>query len=147
MFFGIAAGVGNGACILVDSRTCTRPDIILVAGGSEVHLALEAREYLANEGIYARVISMPSAELFSRQPKLYRESVLPRSKPLVAIEAGVSLGWRSYVGDGIAMIGVDTYGASAPGPEFMQHFGFAVENVCEQVHALLEANVPTDALR
>ncbi|MHC5538210.1 transketolase-like TK C-terminal-containing protein, partial [Singulisphaera rosea] len=84
-----------------------------------------------------RVVSLPSPDVFSMQPDRYRDQVLPPGVPLLAIEAGASLGWRSYVGPQIAVIGVDTFGASAPGPVVMQHFGFTVDNVCKQTHALL----------
>jgi transketolase len=102
-----------------------------------VHLALAARDRLATEGIQARVVSLPSTNLFSMQSDAYRDSVLLAGVPLMVIEAGASLGWRSYVGSEIAVIGVDTYGASAPGPAVMQHYGFTVENVCKQTHNLL----------
>ena len=115
----------------------TPSDITLVATGSEVHLALESRDRLATEGVQARVVSLPSTDLFSMQSDRYRDKVLPPGVPLLAIEAGTSLGWRSYVGPQIAVIGVDTFGASAPGPVVMQHYGFTVENVCKQTHNLL----------
>jgi len=103
-----------------------------------VHLALQARDRLASEGVQARVVSMPSTNLFSIQSKQYRDKVLPPGIPLLAIEAGVSLGWNSYVGPQIAVIGVDTFGASAPGSVVMEHYGFTVENVCKQTHNLLQ---------
>jgi hypothetical protein len=86
------------------------PDIILIATGSEVHLALEGRDRLASGGVHARVVSMPSTNLFASQPDDYREKVLPRVCHLLVIEAGSSLGWRSYVGPRIAVIGIDTFG-------------------------------------
>ena len=82
-------------------------------------------------------MSVPSTDIFSTQPEHYRNEVLPPGVPLLAIEAGTSLGWRSYVGPQIAVIGVDTFGASAPGPVVMQHYGFTVDNVCKQAHNLL----------
>ena len=82
-------------------------------------------------------MSVPSTEIFSTQSDEYREAVLPPGVPLLAIEAGVSLGWRSYVGPQIAVIGVDTFGASAPGPVVMEHYGFTVENVCKHAHMLI----------
>jgi len=126
-----------GGYILADSPPDTRPDVILVATGSEVHLALEARDRLASEGVQARVVSLPSTEVFSMQSDSYRDEVLPPSVPLLAIEAGASLGWRSYVGPQMAVIGVDRFGASAPGPVVMEHYGFTVENICKQTHSLL----------
>ncbi len=80
---------------------------------------------------------MPSTGVFSMQSDRYRDEVLPPGVPLLVIEAGASLGWRSYVGPQIAVIGVDTFGASAPGPVVMQHYGFTVENVRKQTHNLL----------
>ena len=87
--------------------------------------------------IQARVVSLPSTELFSMQSQTYRDKVLLPGVPLLAIEAGTSLGWRSYVGPQIAVIGVDRFGASAPGSVVMQHYGFTVENVCKQAHELV----------
>ena len=134
---GIPAGVALGGYILADSPSDTRPDVILIATGSEVHLALEARDRLANEGVQARVVSVPSTNIFSMQPDRYRDTVLPPGVPLLVIEAGASLGWKSYVGPQIAVIGVDTFGASAPGPVVMEHYGFTVENILKQTHSLL----------
>lgn len=134
---GLRAGVPLGGYVLVDPPPGARPDIILIATGSEVHLALEARDRLATEGVQARVVSLPSTNIFSMQSDQYRDTVLPPGVPLLAIEAGASLGWRSYVGPRIAVIGVDIFGASAPGPVVMQHYGFTVENVCKQTHDLL----------
>jgi transketolase len=135
---GIDEGVSLGGYILADSSSGAKSDIILIATGSEVHLALQARDRLASEGVQARVVSMPSTNLFSIQSKQYRDKVLPPGIPLLAIEAGVSLGWNSYVGPQIAVIGVDTFGASAPGSVVMEHYGFTVENVCKQTHNLLQ---------
>jgi len=134
---GIPAGVPLGGYVLVDSKPDARPDVILIGTGSEVHLALEASVQLATEGVRARVVSMPSTNLYSIQPEEYREKVLTPGVPLLVIEAGASLGWKSYVGPQTAVIGVDTFGASAPGPDVMKHYGFTVENVCKQAHTLL----------
>ncbi len=133
----LTAGVPLGGYVLADSPSKTRPDVILIATGSEVHLALESRDQLATEGVQARVVSMPSTELFSMQGEQYRSEVLTAGVPLLVIEAGVSLGWRSYVGPQMAVIGVDRFGASAPGPVVMEHYGFTVENVCKRTHDLL----------
>jgi transketolase len=124
--------------VLADSPSGARPDIILIATGSEVHLALDARDRLATEGTEARVVSVPSTNIFSMQSDDYRNDVLPPGMPLLVIEAGASLGWRSYVGPQIAVVGVDTFGASAPGPVVMEHYGFTVENVCKQAHNVLQ---------
>jgi transketolase len=134
---GLPAGVTLGGYVLADSSIGARPNIILIATGSEVHLALEARERLATEGVQARVVSLPSTEVFSMQSDSYRDEVLPPGVPLLAIEAGASLGWRSYVGPQMAVIGVDRFGASAPGSVVMENYGFTVENVCKQTHDLL----------
>ena len=133
---GLPEGVSRGGYVLADSPG-TQPDIILIATGSEVHLALEGRDRLASEGIQAKVVSVPSTDLFSIQSDRYRDEVLPPGVPLLVIEAGTSLGWKSYVGPQIAVIGVDTFGASAPGPVVMQHYGFTAENICKKTHDLL----------
>jgi transketolase len=136
---GIPAGVPLGGYVLADCEAETRPDIILIATGSEVHLALESRERLRAEDIQVRVVSVPSTNIFSAQSDEYRDKVLTPGAPLLVIEAGVSLGWRSYVGPKIEVIGVDTFGASAPGPVVMEHYGFSVDNVCSRArHLLLE---------
>ena len=114
-----ASGVAKGAYILVD--TDGEPDVILIATGSEVTLALEARDELAAEGIGARVVSMPCSELFDRQPQTYRDDVLPPAiKARVAIEQASALGWARYVGDGGAIVAMNTFGASAPLKELVQ---------------------------
>ena len=133
----IAMGVKQGGYVLADARPGSQPDVILVATGSEVHLALAARDRLGTGGVQARVVSLPSTNLFSTQLESYRNKVVPPGVPLLAIEAGASLGWNSYVGPQIAVIGVDTFGASAPGPDVMRHYGFTVENVCEQTARVL----------
>ena len=133
----IPDGVPLGGYILADSPAGDRPEIILIATGSEVHLALEARDRLETEGVHARVVSMPSTNLFAAQPDDYREKILPAGVPLLVIEAGSPVGWQSFVGPRIAVIGIDTFGSSAPGPVVMEHYGFTVENVCKQVHHVL----------
>jgi transketolase len=134
----IPAGVPLGGYVLADSPVTKRPDIILIATGSEVHLALEARERLAEENLPARVVSMPSTNLFAAQSDDYREKILPTGVPLLVIEAGSPVGWQSFVGPRVAVIGIDTFGASAPGKVMMQHYGFTVENVCKQAHHVLD---------
>jgi transketolase len=134
----ITAGVPLGGYVLADSSAAERPAIILIATGSEVHLALEARERLLGEGVHARVVSMPSTNLFAAQSDDYREKILPAGVPLLVIEAGSPVGWQSFVGPQIAVIGIDTFGASAPGKVLMQHYGFTVENVCKQAHRVLD---------
>jgi transketolase len=134
----IPAGVPLGGYILADSPATGAPDIILIATGSEVHLALEGRDRLLKEGVQARVVSMPSTNLFASQSDEYRERILPTGVPLLVIEAGSPLGWQSFVGPRIAVIGIDTFGSSAPGPVVMEHYKFTVENVCRQAHHVLD---------
>ena len=108
------------------------PDVLLLASGSEVHIALEAQQLLENEQISAQVVSMPCWELFDLQPEDYREKVLPASaKARVAIEAGVTLGWQKYVGKSGKIIGLDHFGASAPYQDIYQGFGLTAEKVAE----------------
>jgi transketolase len=124
--------------VLEDAIGNAPPDITLIATGSEVQLALAARENLETQGIRARVASLPSWNLFVAQPIEYREAVFPLEVPMLAIEAGVSLGWRPYIGPGIAMIGVDRFGASAPGKIVMREYGFSVDHVVQQALALIK---------
>jgi transketolase len=135
---GIPAGVPRGGYVLADAGDVARLDVVLIASGSEVHLALNAHNRLAGEGVKARVVSLPCWSLFEAQPEPYRNQVLPPETPILAIEAGVTLGWSSYVGPPEAVIGVDHYGASAPGEVMMHEYGFTVENVCQHVGALLQ---------
>ncbi len=127
--FAPADGLRKGAYVLADASG-GNPDIILIGSGSEVSLTLAARERLLEQGIQARVVSMPSWELFDAQPEGYRKSVLPPSIPArLAVEAGVSQGWRAYVGDQGDVIGLDHFGASAPAKILMREYGFSVDNV------------------
>jgi len=124
-----AQEAAKGAYVLSDT-----PDaqLILIGSGSEVHIALAAQELLAAGGVVARVVSMPSWELFDAQPAAYRESILPAAIPLrVSIEAGVTLGWERYVGPQGAAIGLDHFGASAPYQELYKNFGLTAENMAE----------------
>jgi len=116
----------------------TPADITLIATGSEVHLALAARVKLESQGVRVRVVSLPCWNLFDAQPLDYRETVLPPEVPMLAIEAGVSLGWRPYVGPGISVIGVDRFGASAPGEIVMSDYGFSVDHVMQTALALVK---------
>jgi transketolase len=134
----IPAGVPMGGYILAESPTTGTPDIVLIATGSEVHLALDARNRLLKEGVHARVVSMPSTNLFASQSDDYREKTLPADVPLLVIEAGSPVGWQSFVGPKVAVIGIDTFGSSAPGAVVMEHYGFTVENVCRQAHHVLD---------
>ena len=105
------------------------PQCVLIATGSEVSLATQARDVLAAAGIAARVVSMPSTTVFDRQDAAYRESVLPRGVPRVAVEAGVTDGWRKYVGLDGAVVGLDRFGESAPAGELFKYFGLTAEHV------------------
>jgi len=132
-----AEGLRQGAYVLADAPE-GKSDLILIATGSEVGLALEARQKLQAEGIQARVVSMPSWELFDAQPQAYRDSVLPPSvRARLAMEAGAPLGWHRYVGDCGDVLGVETFGASAPGDIVMREYGFTVEEVVERAQVLV----------
>jgi transketolase len=129
--FGAASGVANGAYVLAEASG-GRPDVLLLATGSEVHLALAAREELEADGIATRVVSMPCWELFDRQPPEYREQVLPRAVTArVAVEQASTLGWDRYVGGGGAVVGMHTFGASAPLKHLLTRFGFTPEQVAQ----------------
>jgi len=131
-----AQSLAKGAYVLVDTEG--PPEIILLASGSEVHLVLAARQQLADQGIQARVVSMPSWELFEAMPEAYRETVLPRSvSARLAVEAGLPMGWERYVGGPDRVIGVQGFGASAPGPVLQEKFGFTVDNVVRRALAIL----------
>jgi transketolase len=128
---GAASGVARGAYVLAEAPSGD-PDVILLATGSEVAIALAARDDLAAEGIEARVVSMPCWELFDRQPRQYRDEVLPPAvKARVAIEQASTLGWDRFVGDEGAVIGMHTFGASAPLKQLLTSFGFTPERVSQ----------------
>jgi transketolase len=135
--YASAAMLSKGAYVLSDTEG--RPDLLLIATGSEVSLALAAQEKLLKErGIRARVVSMPSWEMFLEQPEEYRAQVLaPDVKTRLSIEAGSSMGWSRWVGDTGDSISVDRFGISAPGAEVLRRFGFTVENVVERALLLL----------
>lgn len=126
----------KGAYILSDSET--QPDIILIGTGSEVQLLLAAQQKLKEQNIAARVVSMPSWELFEKQDKAYKEKILPGSlRKRLAVEAGSPLGWHKYVTDEGDVIGITRFGESAPGEEVMKAYGFTVENVVKKARALI----------
>ena len=126
----------KGAYTLSDSKG--NPEVILIATGSEVSLIMAAQEKLSNEGIDARVVSMPSWELFEKQDAAYKEEVLPKSvRKRVAVEAGSPLGWHRYVTDEGTVIGINKFGESAPASELMKEYGFTVDNVVKQAKSLL----------
>jgi transketolase len=126
----------KGAYILIENSSV--PDLILIGTGSEVQLALGAYDQLVKEGVKARVVSMPSWELFERQTKEYRDAVLPPSvKKRIAVEAAVSMGWEKYIGDAGRFVGMHSFGASAPVDAVFKHFGFTVENVVKTAKEIL----------
>jgi transketolase len=133
-----AEGLQRGAYILAESRG-GEPELVLIASGSEVSPALAAREKLQEQGIQARVVSMPSWELFDAQPADYCTRVFPpQLKARLAVEAGISQGWHRFVGDSGEVLGVNRFGASAPGPVVMSAYGFTPENICARALALLQ---------
>ncbi|HET6610955.1 MAG TPA: transketolase [Kofleriaceae bacterium] len=134
---GANDGVARGAYVVAGNG---RADAILIATGSELCVAMAARERLGEAGISARVVSMPCWEAFAAQDADYRESVLPSSvRARVAIEAGVTFGWQRWVGERGRVIGIDHFGASAPAPVIFEKLGFTAENLASQVRALLPA--------
>jgi len=137
---GAASGVANGGYVLAEASG-GRPDVILLATGSEVHLALEARDELEADGIATRVVSMPCWELFDRQPPEYRDQVLPRAVTArVAVEQASTLGWDRYVGPGGAVVGMHTFGASAPLKQLLTKFGFTPEQVAQAARERVAAS-------
>jgi transketolase len=134
----IHLGARSGGYILADVPGEEYPEIVLIATGSEVHLAMQAREHLLEKGVKTRVVSLPCWHIFQAQPEEYRDEVLPPDVPKLAIEAGVSLGWRPYVGMHMEVIGVDRFGESAPASKVMQEYGFSVENVTRKALEMLD---------
>ena len=139
---GVAEGVTRGAYVLAEADHDGSPDAVIVATGSEVQLALGARSQLASEGFHVRVVSAPCLELFAEQPDSYRDSVVPPGVPLVSVEAGITLGWRTYLGCGAAAVGLDRFGASAPADTAMRELGFTVEHVVERVRVAVDDSGP-----
>jgi transketolase len=136
--FAGADGLRKGAYVLADAPN-GKPDLVLIGTGSEVSLIIGAREKLAQQNIHARLVSMPSWELFDAQSPEYRESVLPRSaRPRLAVEAALPQGWHRYLGDDGDVLGVERFGASAPGNVVMEKFGFTVDHVVQRALKLLK---------
>lgn len=133
----IKEGVSRGAYILAESDKQSTPDIILIATGSEVHLAVEAYAKLEEKDIKARLVNMPSWNLLQEQDDDYKAQLFPEDVPKLAIEAGVSLGWVPYVGASIETISVDRFGASAPGEKVLEEYGFTVDAVVDKVQKIL----------
>jgi transketolase len=135
--YASAEGLAKGAYILSDNGA--KPDIILIATGSEVHLALAAQTQLKEKGIFARVVSMPSWELFEETDQEYRDTVLPPDvSARLVVEAAISMGWERYAGAKGRVIGMIGFGASAPGGILMEKFGFTAENIVQKAMKLLE---------
>ena len=129
------AAVSKGAYVLEDA---SNPQLVLIGTGAEVWLALEAAKLLAADGIQARVVSFPSWKIFEEQTAEYKASVLPAGVPRLAIEAGATLGWWKYVGLDGDVIGLDRFGASAPGPKVLAAFGFTADNVAARAKKLVK---------
>jgi transketolase len=131
-----AEGLARGAYVLVDEADGAL-DLVLVGTGSEVSVCVAARESLVSDGLSVRVVSFPSWELFAAQPASYRDSVLPPGVPKLAVEAGATLGWERYVDDAV---GIDRFGASAPGPTVLEKFGIDPDDVVARARALLRGS-------
>lgn len=132
--YKVSEGVKKGAYALDNSGK----DIILIATGSEVSLILKAAEELKAQGINASVVSMPSFKIYDEQSDSYKSSLLPESTPKLAVEAGATMGWYKYVGHNGGVIGLDRFGASAPGPIALEKLGFSVANVVEHAKKLVK---------
>jgi transketolase len=136
------ADVARGAYI-IHEPTGETPDLLLIATGSEVSLAMQAAKTLAEEGTQARVVSMPSWELFAAQPQAYRDTILPpRVRARVSIEAGATLGWERWIGERGIAIGIDHFGASAPAERIAEEFGFTSAHIVRAANALLRTSNP-----
>ena len=131
-------GIAKGAYVLAEPSEVglkNKAQAVIIATGSEVSLALHAQQQLASLGIAVRVVSMPSTSVFDRQGAAYKTSVLPAGLPRIAVEMGVTDGWWKY--GCAAVVGIDTYGESAPAPALFKHFGFTADNVVNTVRAVL----------
>jgi len=136
--FAAADGLKKGAYVLSDS-SARAPELILIASGSEVHLIVDAARRLEQDGIAVRCVSMPSWELFEALPQAERDEVLPPSvKARLAVELGARQGWDRYVGAHGDMLGVETFGASAPAEVLLEKYGFTVDAVVERAKGMLQ---------
>lgn len=144
--YASAEGLVRGAYVLAEAEK-ERPDVILIASGSEVHVALQARERLMGDGIQARVVSMPSWALFARQPREYQNEVLPPEvRARVAVEAGSPMGWHRWVGNEGEVVGISHFGASAPAKSIFHELGFTAENVAAKARCALGLEGPSPEL-
>jgi len=138
--YGAAKGLARGAYVVADA-TDGKPDVILIGSGSEVSMCVGAYEKMTAEGLQVRVVSMPSWDLFEAQDEAYRNQVLPpQVAARVSVEGGSIFGWERYVGMTGAMIGLQSFGASAPGDVVEEFFGFTEENVINAAKAQIEKN-------
>jgi len=129
-------GLQKGAYIIADAQGT--PDVIILATGSEIHISLEAKRILSEKGVSARVVSMPSWELFENSSKEYQKTIfLSETAARIAVEAGIPMGWERYVGDGGCVIGITRFGSSAPGGTLLQNYGFTAENIVQKAIQLL----------
>ena len=135
--YGSADGVPYGAYIVQEAEQ-KKPQVILLATGSEVEISIKGAILLEQKGYRVRVVSMPSWELFDEQSEQYRQGVLPAGVPVLSVEAGITMGWAKYTGAKGASLGIDHFGASGPGPTVMAKFGFTPENIMAQALALLK---------
>jgi transketolase len=136
-FHYIREGIKFGGYILSRTRDDRKPDAVLVATGSEVHLVLAVQEKLSEDHAHVQVVSLPSWNLLQKQPQQYLDELFPPGVPILAVEAGTPLGWRPYIGEGVNVIGVDRFGASAPGDVVMKEYGFTAENVRNKMLEIL----------
>lgn len=142
---GAHGSLEQGGYVLRD--TTETPDIVLIGTGSEVSLAVEAADLLKTHDVAARVVSLPSWELFDQQTEVYRESVMgPWTTPRLSVEAGVTIGWQRYTGPNGGSVGIDTFGASGPGEQVMAHFGFTKEHVAASALRLLDKQKEADQI-
>ena len=135
--YGSADGVPYGAYIVQEAEE-KKPQVILLATGSEVEISIKGAILLEQKGYRVRVVSMPSWELFDEQSEQYRQGVLLAGVPVLSVEAGITMGWAKYTGAKGASLGIDHFGASGPGPTVMAKFGFTPENIMAQALALLK---------
>jgi transketolase len=134
-----AEGLHRGAYVL-DEAVGGKPEVVIVATGSEVHICLEAKDLLQEKGIPTRVVSMPCWEFFSEQPREYRQSVIPREARLrVSVETATSFGWERWIGEDGLTLGIDRFGASAPSEVVLSHFGFSGKQVAGRILDALRA--------
>lgn len=131
-------GLKKGGYVVSEAKTAGTFDLIIAASGSEVHPAIEAKKKLEGEGLSVRVVSFPCREVFEKQSQEYKESVFIPGVPILAVEAGSSIGWKSYVGAGVECIGVDRFGASAPGKSVLEKYGFNSENIYNTAKEILK---------